>query len=427
MKAVYTTTADGRVYRVNQPTNIPSVLLNQFFGATASEIIDAPARTVTQSVAISTLHAEGEKSNRELYLELLAYIKEHKITEIDTIQNDFRIYIEYETFDGKRSLGVNSVSAFIEPIESIVPLGTATNSENVYRQVKNMKTKAEFVIKNTVPYGVMGNPKHDYTIHITDIAVFQNFSSIGKPFNDIHMSTYNTPYGINQYSAKENVENMTIIYSTASEGIVFKPLKLKFIPRSVFLDLELVLSDYVIAYDTYEIDKIIQENIRDKYHIDPSDPVIPEHDVYPKHMIIGDNGRPAADGSVRPDKDGHYDYYERCTQSNPDALLVVEDDFPDAEFDEDVMIRKKDVILDIRDIQIGDYVHYVEGFISQYHKEHHHHHRPCPPCPCDSENEESGEDVNNYDGVNGEDSDTNGSFGSFEDDDEIQIDASEVM
>lgn len=426
MKTIYTMTNDGRIYKINQNVSIPSNMVQQFYGANASVTVDAASKTAVQSITVSTLKAEGEKSNRELYVELCNYIREHKITEIDTIQNNFRIYIEYETFDGNRSMGINSMTTMIAPIESIVPLGTATNSENVYRHVKDMKTKAEFVIKNSVPFGVMSNCKREYVLVIRDIAVFQNFSSLP---DNVHKSTYNTPYGLNEYTSRDNLEDMTMVYSTASEGLSFAPLKLNFIPRKIAFDLELLLTDYIVAYDTLEIDRIIKENIRDKYHIN-TDPVVPDPDSYPHHMIPRDPTRPAADGSVRPDKDGHYDYYERCKETSPDALLVVEDDFPDGDFNENVMIRKKDVILDIPDIKIGEYVRYVEGFISQYKKPHHHHHRPpCPPCPHHHHPHhppvnEDDEDDETPDDVDDNPSDT---YIPDDDDEEIQIDASEVI
>ena len=69
-----------------------------------------------------------------------------------------------------------------------------------------------------------------------------------------------------------------------------------------------------------------------------------------------------SDAYTSADNNGFYYYYERCIESNPGALLVVEDAIPDNKYDKNTMIRHSKVVLDIPDISTGDYVRYVTGF-----------------------------------------------------------------
>jgi hypothetical protein len=114
--------------------------------------------------------------------------------------------------------------------------------------------------------------------------------------------------------------------------------------------------DYIVAYDDTEVINIIKDNIEKKYAPEPTPP-----DGSSDEAHIPDSDKlPDADGSTTPDKDGYYNYYERCISTNPDALLVVEDLISPRVFDRRTMIRKKKVLLDIPDILIGEYVHFVE-------------------------------------------------------------------
>ena len=78
----------------------------------------------------------------------------------------------------------------------------------------------------------------------------------------------------------------------------------------------------------------------------------------------GDGEHPAADGDETPDADGHFDWYERCNSTTPDALLVVANDTPDETYDKSKMIKIKYILADIPDIQVGEYVIYREGIDS---------------------------------------------------------------
>ena len=77
-----------------------------------------------------------------------------------------------------------------------------------------------------------------------------------------------------------------------------------------------------------------------------------------------DDGHKPADGSIEPDDDGHYDWYERCNSTTPYALLVVSDTIDHTSYVPEIMIKRSLVLADIPDIQIGEYVIYREGIDS---------------------------------------------------------------
>ena len=67
---------------------------------------------------------------------------------------------------------------------------------------------------------------------------------------------------------------------------------------------------------------------------------------------------PAADGSVTPNEEGWFDYYERCSPKVVGALKVVTDDLGDSYYDPNIMIYISKVVADIPDIQLGEFVVY---------------------------------------------------------------------
>ena len=156
------------------------------------------------------------------------------------------------------------------------------------------------------------------------------------------------------------------VYSTAAAKLDFGEFQVSFYPRKITLDLHLILGNVIVAYDEQNITDILLENINGKYEDKDPDPKPNpspgDGDEEDKPILPKPDEKEDADGKYDADNNGFYYYYERCLESNPGALLVVEDAIPDNKYDKDTMIRHEKVVLDIPDISTGDYVRYVTGF-----------------------------------------------------------------
>jgi hypothetical protein len=220
----------------------------------------------------------------------------------------------------------------------------------------------------------MNQRKQNYMIQINDISIFQDFAT----YTDNHLSTFETPYPVGSKNVNSALDSCVLMYSTDAEGIIIQPVSLNFAPRTVNININVILGHMVVAYDSKEVDDIVKYNIHHKYHPDdpypPCPPIPPCPPPYPPGPWPPGpfppgpfpppmpDPHPTADGDDNPDAEGHSDWYERASETNPGALLVVEDMYEPQYFDPNTMIHKRKVIRDIPDIRVGEYVLYREGF-----------------------------------------------------------------
>lgn len=354
-KTIYTIVG-GKIFKINQDVTTPSCIYTGAKTNHASAQTDGNLKSLIASIYINTMETSCVKTNKELANAMLEKIKEEEITEIDTVSNNFKVYIDYSIHNKCCELGHSVVIKPLSPMDMVYPLGVATNNECVYRRVKTFKETAEFSINNPLPLGIMQNKQTEFYLKINDITIYQDISTLSGPS---HNSIYCTPYGIKcTKTINPELSNYIPIYSTKAEGMVISDITAGFIPRKVSINLELSLASLIVFYDGTQVDDLLQENIDKKYKPD-IDPTPGPDDPDEGHLIPDPSRYPDADGSQTPDANGWYDYYEKCLSTNPKALLVVEDNMSDAIFDPVSMIRKRKVLLDIPDVQIGDFVRYV--------------------------------------------------------------------
>lgn len=355
MKAIYEHVGD-KYYFVRQQTEIPRLVEDSNSGLSSNVTIDSANKIVTQSIKINTLKRQGVESNAELYREMIDFIKENDITEIKELQNFFKIYIDYSVFENGHEVEHSALVKPINSVDKIVPLGVATNNENVFRRVKTFDHTVEFKIRTKSPYGVMAGPRTNYIFQINNIVLFQDTTS----FDDVHQSMYEVPYKVGSPTIQSSIEDMLPIYSTLDEETVFTPVTLNYVPRQVRIKMNIVMANICTVYDKTAVDDVIISNIEEKY--EPEDPIAPEDPEDPGILYPDEDKRPDADGDYEPDENGYFNYYERCGETTPNSILVVEDLIPDNVYDITSMIKKSKVILDIPDIEVGDYVVFRESF-----------------------------------------------------------------
>lgn len=367
MKTVYTI-INGKPYRVNQNTNVPTSITFRTPGASSSVSVDVNNKAVTQNITINTIKKPGTKSNAEMYANLVDMIITNKITEIRDIQNCYKVYIDYSVFENDQEVDHSIVFKPMEALDQAILLGVATNNECVFRRVKSFNPNIEFTLRNTMPHGIMGSSKKKYTLKINNVCIFEDFNRVLDP----HEATYEHPYAVASCTVDHFVEDMALIYSTENEGIDLAPVSLEFMPRKVGVKMNITLANYIVAYDDGEINKLLIQNIKNKYdeeHNPGKDDDIDSGETGGNPgeggMIPSEDKKPDADGNYTPDEDGYYTFYERCRETTPKSLLVVEDLIPDSAYDVDSMIKISKVIKDVPDISVGEYVIFREVFVDK--------------------------------------------------------------
>jgi hypothetical protein len=323
---------------------------------------DTVAETVSEHIYINNMDTTEIKSNKELYNQMCDYLRRACVTEIDTLQDRYKVYIDYTIIDQCNATDNHQIAINDMTAENVaILLGVGANNELVYRQGRFLSTEIEFAISNVLPIGIMKRKAGSVKFRVNDLVIYQDGSTLDK---DSHNSIQCCCYEPKTTTIISALENYVPVFSAINSGIIFENLICNFNPRKIKLDIKFIYSDLIVAYDDKEVNDIITENIRRKYH--PDDPVDPDTGEDDDGHVIPDSDiYPDADGCTCPDKDGWFDYYEKCSSTTPKALMVVEDLIPDTVFDSSTMIRKKKVIKDIPDITVGDFVIYRTGLVPQ--------------------------------------------------------------
>lgn len=385
MKALYKKVGE-RYYQVNRNLRTPINISRMSHNHTALTC-GCNADTVGVQVWIETMDQEHPATNRKLANMMVTELTEKMVTQIDTLENNYKVYLDYTITDDNGKELEHSVSLVeVKPTEAIRPLGVNRHNECIYRQVDLLKAQFELVLKSNVPFGIMCTRQKNVTLHINDVVVLQEFAQ-----SDELPSIYSATYKYGSPTIQSTLENMINIYSTKNEGICLEGIDLQKLPRKILIDFEISLADTIVVYDNEYINHILEENYT---HLDPDDddtdynggcgcewceppkdekpvcppkpPTKPECNCKPKPPI---DHRPPCEiqppkpdlpncgcKPPKPDEEELPTNYWRCSKHTVGALKIVPDCIPDTEFDERSMIKKCDVLQSIPDIEVGDYV-----------------------------------------------------------------------
>ena len=133
MKSIYTKIGD-KFYKINQETQPPSVLNKVVPGTSTSVKVDGNNRYIGQIININTLEGPDTKSNSELYKELTTWITDKKIKSIDTLQNYYKVYIDYSVYQDNAEIEHSQIVRPLDVEDTAVILGVNKDNETVYRR-----------------------------------------------------------------------------------------------------------------------------------------------------------------------------------------------------------------------------------------------------------------------------------------------------
>lgn len=349
-KAIYADIG-GTYVKLRTNTRVPKIAGSIFQTSSKLEYNQA-GRTMTASIWLNGLEEDELQTNRGMYIRMVEDLKKNKVTEIPEISDKYILYVDYSIYNEKdQEINHSCTSKRIEAVDAVLPLGVSRKNECVFRQVKLLEPKLTFSVTNRVPFGVMARAYGTrYTVKINDVIILQSINDMDMECYNAHNSIQENSYSFESHTVHALFRDHIPVYASSARNLDLGEFTVDFWPQKICISLHLALANLIVIYDDQVINDILLENASDD---NPSTPIDPP---------IDPDTRPPADGDRTPDANGMYDYYERCSQTTPDSILVVADDITDEEYVEETMIKYSDIVADIPDIEVGEYVRYFIGF-----------------------------------------------------------------
>ena len=396
MKAIYTSIGDV-IYQIEQDTTAPIRDVKLLNKNLVNLTTDVTQKTVSATMYFTDWVNTGIKSNKENATDLINYIKDKTIVQIDKIQSVFTVAIDYSLCNSEgQEIEHSVVIKPMQNIDFIYPLGVMEDNECVYRRFKRLTANIDWVITNKLPYGIICNKNQKTIININSVSIYiDRFEN--EDVNN-HPSIHGQSYNRRSCTINTALENKLLIYSTSDEGYEISPIINEFNPRIIELNLTVDLTKFIVIYNDATINQLLTDNVRikngetdggnepdddnndgcncdcnchDKTNSDsstdsndenenPNDQTgenTVDHDISNDTDSTGDSTSDSTSDGSNSSSDNEPVYtYTRSSISNSYALLVVPDTYPDDLFDSKTMVHKSVVLEVIPDINVNEYV-----------------------------------------------------------------------
>lgn len=395
MKAIYTSIGDT-IYQIEQDTTAPIRDVKLLNKNLVNLTTDVTQKTVSATMYFTDWVNTGIKSNKENATDLINYIKDKTIVQIDKIQSVFTVAIDYSLCNSEgQEIEHSVVIKPMQNIDFIYPLGVMEDNECVYRRFKRLTANIDWVITNKLPYGIICTKNQKTIININSVSIYiDRFEN--EDVNN-HPSIHGQSYNRKSCTINTALENKLLIYSTSDEGYEISPIINEFNPRIIELNLTVDLTKFIVIYNDATINQLLADNVRikngetdggnepddnndgcscdcnchDKTNTDSSTDSTNEnentndqtgentvdHDVSNDTDSTGDSSSDSTSDGSNSSSDNEPVYtYTRSSISNSYALLVVADTYPDDLFDPKTMVHKSVVMEVIPDINVNEYV-----------------------------------------------------------------------
>ncbi len=395
MKAIYTSIGDT-IYQIEQDTTAPIRDVKLLNKNLVNLTTDVTQKTVSATMYFTDWVNTGIKSNKENATDLINYIKDKTIVQIDKIQSVFTVAIDYSLCNSEgQEIEHSVVIKPMQNIDFIYPLGVMEDNECVYRRFKRLTANIDWVITNKLPYGIICTKNQKTIININSVSIYiDRFEN--EDVNN-HPSIHGQSYNRRSCTINTALENKLLIYSTSDEGYEISPIINEFNPRIIELNLTVDLTKFIVIYNDATINQLLADNVRikngetdggnepddnndgcscdcnchNKTNTDSSTDSTNEnennndqtgentvdHDVSTDTDPTGDSSSDSSSDGSNSSSDNEPVYtYTRSSISNSYALLVVPDTYPDDLFDSKTMVHKSVVMEVIPDITENEYV-----------------------------------------------------------------------
>lgn len=277
-------------------------------------------------------------------------ITTQKAESLVKMTNFFKLFVDFAIYDEKKNIIEEGVK--IHPIDDIKDairiFSVDDNNQCNYIREKYVKTQIDLYgpgepcPSNLRQIGsILTKPSIKY-IRIRRIMIGVNMVPESGPKGIYHLNKTIIDKTIHPISpTTDDIKNQFImIYDSA--GSSFNPINVGDNARTVSLSIKVSIAGFFEVTKTTEklINDIIYRNVHGEDPDEPDNPVNPPE--------------PGTSGE-------YFSQFERCDRDNPKAGLVISDiDYEEGNY-EGLCYPYSKVIQDISDIEIGEYVEYVES------------------------------------------------------------------
>lgn len=253
MKGLYLELA-GKYYQVEQTfsnTMTPAHMINNHMSVS----LDAHDKVAGLTVTADNIDLSKLETNKESFDRMKKKLVTDGVTDIQKFADAYKAEIEYTILDDIGAVSENcKVMKTIISNDKLFILGIDSDNEMHYRLAKELTEEIHFVNHKAVPYGVMVNPIKGCTIVINNIRIYQC----------IVEETETTPvqekvYGVVSTDTDSLMEGSLCIFDTRTEGIKFDPVTVPFVPREIWINVCILLGNYIQVYNTMDVDLLLQQ------------------------------------------------------------------------------------------------------------------------------------------------------------------------
>lgn len=333
-------------------------------GDDGSLVISGVTNGSTTTIKVNLYDADviANSGNAELYEELKRCVRENRVTEMTKMGDTYKVFVDCVIYDAKKKVIEEGIKIHeIKAADCVRLLNVDSNNhcDYVHEKVFQMTLPFHFPVTKTGIVQQRQVPKYVRIRNITimgELPSCENSNGI-KKLNQTLLDHTISPISPTIASAKEN--RVEIFNSYAFDmGIIGLEKNVS----TIELDIKVSLGGFVNVYDGgIELESIFEEikNIIEEENKPDENPNIPD--------TPGDSDNSNDDGDNSSDSDDneqsfYFEGYERCPENYAKAGLVVSDeDYANNTYSDILVYPYSDVVEDIADVQIGEYVKYVES------------------------------------------------------------------
>ena len=327
--------------------------LDQTFGE--EPIISAVRDLNTTTITVNLLDNKTGMTNQEYYEEFLNTLIEKKVTDLTYVKNNFKIFVDTVIYDAKRQVideGIKIHNIDAKNVARLLAVDRNSDCQYIPQKKFSLHIPYTFPVYRT---GITSERKSPRYIRIRNISIFaeinQSNSNGIKKLNQTLLDQTISPVSPTIQAAKED---MVEIYNSCNVNLGVIDLITS--PRTIDLNIEIALEGFVYAYDEVDIQKILTDNKNQGGTVNPDpdpDPDDPDKPVDPDNP----------DCPCGCDENNYFAQFERCSKDDVHAGIVVNDTEYNSGTHQGLCYAYSQVVKDIPDIKVGEYVKYVESIV----------------------------------------------------------------
>lgn len=327
--------------------------LDQTFGEepTVSAVRDLNTTTIT----VNLLDNKTGMTNQEYYEEFLNTLIEKKVTDLTYVKNNFKIFVDTVIYDAKRQVideGIKIHNIDAKNVARLLAVDRNSDCQYIPQKKFSLHIPYTFPVYRT---GITSERKSPRYIRIRNISIFaeinQSNSNGIKKLNQTLLDQTISPVSPTIQAAKED---MVEIYNSCNVNLGVIDLITS--PRTIDLNIEIALEGFVYAYDEVDIQKILTDNKNQGGTVNPDPDPGPDD---PDQPVDPDN----PDCPCGCDENNYFAQFERCSKDDVHAGIVVNDTEYNSGTHQGLCYAYSQVVKDIPDIKVGEYVKYVESIV----------------------------------------------------------------